>query len=288
MTSTTAPITSFIARKGGVGKSTCCTVIARIFAASGLRVAVVDCDPQASTTNALLLPEDRADSLVEEFGEALCSGEPVAPLLCETSQENLYIVPAGEPLTQYASLLSADNLGVVKMQRALDSLAEAAVDLVLIDTRGDYDAFTFGALGASDWAVIVTECQQASAQEVPKALGVIRETRSINPELGLLGIIANSLDLRTNHDARVLETLKQAFPRDLIEPPTPAATALKDALKPAQPIDPRNDGYRALIKVAEEMLRRQRDRTGKNPEGQAVTDFQEVSDFHSQPQRRSA
>lgn len=256
MTAThTPPLISFIARKGGVGKSTCATLISRIYAASGLRVVVVDCDPQGTTTESLLTSPKT--ELVAGFGARLCAGESIADLpQPATHDERVRIVPASEALTLHAAELDRDALGVIKVQQALASLAAVDADLVVIDTPGNYGVFTFGALAASRWAVVTTFCQKPSAREVPKALDVVREAQKANPSLDLLGVIANNLDSRAKHELGVVATMREALPGQLVEPAIPRATAITAAMEPGSPLNRRNKGVYAMIRVSEELLRR--------------------------------
>ena len=256
MTAThTPPLISFIARKGGVGKSTCATLISRIYAENGLRVVVADCDPQGTTTESLLASA-RAEH-VSTFGTRLCSGESIADLPEPTSHdERISIVPASEALTLHAAELDRDALGVIKVQQTLASLSEVEADVVVIDTPGNYGVLTFGALAASRWAVVTTFCQKPSAREVPKALDVVREARKANPNLELLGVIANNLDSRARHELRVLATMRKALSYRLVEPPVPRATAITAAMDPGGALDRRNKGIRSMAQVSEELLRR--------------------------------
>jgi len=269
MTATnTPPLFSFIARKGGVGKSTCSALIARTYAASGLRVAVVDCDPQGTTTNALLRKEDIDGSRVDEIGKAMRQGDSLQPFLQSTVQDGLSIVPAQEVLTVHAEVLGGDKLGVFKVKQSLESLVTARFDLVIVDTPGSYGVLTFGALAAARWAIVPTYCQKPSAAEVPKALKAIFEAQAVNPGLRLLAIIANKLDSRTRHELGVLETLRQAFPKELVEPPIPSATAITNAMAPNAVLETNNAGLSAIVQVAEELLRRHAEACGRPVESE--------------------
>jgi len=256
MTAYKIPLFAFIARKGGVGKSTCATLISRIYAQNGLQVAVVDCDPQGTTTQALQTEEQQDSETTEHFGKALCAGASLTHLLRPTFEENLRLIPAAESLTVYADILNNDKMGVFKVKQSLESLQDCGADIVIVDTPGNYGVFTFGALSAASWAVVPTFCQKPSAREVPKALEAIREAKALNPELELLGVIAGNLDARTKHELGVLETLRLAFGEKLVEPPIPKATAITNAMEPGVPLYGNNQGVPALVAVAEELLTR--------------------------------
>ena len=257
MTATRSPpVIAVVSRKGGVGKSTCTALMSRIFAENELRVVVLDLDPQGTASAALLPEEHHNDDQVEELGRRLRAGDSIAELVVESAFEGLFVIPTSEHLTFHAGALDADNLGVMKMARSVSSLADTKADIVLVDTPGDYGVMTFGALVGSGWALVPTLCQEASVRELPKALAAIREASGLNERLKLAGIIANGLDRRTRHELSTLETLRECFPTELIDPPIPKATALTDAMRPDSTLDEDNAGVLAMASVAESLLGR--------------------------------
>src|SRR5258705_5626108 len=132
------PILALRARKGGVGKSTLASLLARIYANSGLRVLLVDLDPQGTATEILVpaVPPNPG-----RFGELLTGGQSLLPLVCATASERLTLVPTSEGLTVYETQLSSNAMGVFKVKRALESLRSADCDLVLVDTPPSIGAF---------------------------------------------------------------------------------------------------------------------------------------------------
>src|SRR5689334_6921961 len=85
---------AFVNRKGGVGKSSCVHHLGGSLARRGLRVLLVDADPQASLTQGLLGPEaaralpDRR-TLAAIFGE----GADVPELVCPLPFPGLSLLP---------------------------------------------------------------------------------------------------------------------------------------------------------------------------------------------------
>ena len=77
--------------KGGVGKTTTAVNLSSIFAARGMRVLLVDLDPQASATDFFGLYEDAARGSSVDL---LYRDAPVLSAAHETGTENLWCVPS--------------------------------------------------------------------------------------------------------------------------------------------------------------------------------------------------
>ena len=78
--------------KGGVGKTTTAVNLASIYASRGMRVLLIDLDPQASATDFFGL-YDRASSERRTSIELLYGGAPVADV-AYAAGEGLSVVPS--------------------------------------------------------------------------------------------------------------------------------------------------------------------------------------------------
>lgn len=247
------PLLAVIARKGGVGKSTLASLLARMFALSGLRVLFVDLDPQGTATEVLVpqLPPD-----VDRLGETLCKGASLLPLVCKTAAARLELVPTREGLTPYETQLSTDPMGVLKVKRAIESVQGNDYDLVVVDTPPSLGTFTFGALAAATWVVIPSTCEEPSVRTLPSAFAAVAEVRQLNPDLRILAVVANRLDRRTRHGLSSLETMRRAFPEHLARTVIPASAAIADSMRPGAVVDCRAQVNSVLVELAEELLGR--------------------------------
>jgi chromosome partitioning protein len=247
------PLLAVIARKGGVGKSTLASLLARMFALSGLRVLFVDLDPQGTAT-VVLVPQCAPD--VTRLGEALCKGASLLPLVCESAATRLQLVPTSEGLTPYETRLSTDPFGVLKVKGAIESVRTRDYDLVVVDTPPSYGTFTFGTLAAATWVIVPSTCEEPSVQTLPSAFAAVAEARQLNPDLRILAVVANRLDRRTRHGLSALETMRRAFPEHLARTVIPASAAIVDSMSPGAVVDCRAQVNSVLVELAEELLGR--------------------------------
>lgn len=90
--------------KGGVGKTTMAVNLAAIYAVRGLRVLLIDLDPQASATDYFGL-YDRAAADGRMSIQLLYESAPVADVAYETEMPNLHVVSSIIGLTDQNELM---------------------------------------------------------------------------------------------------------------------------------------------------------------------------------------
>lgn len=243
---------AIVARKGGVGKSTLAVLLGRGLALRGLRVCVVDLDPQATATRVLSREQGPAQAL----GARLAAGERIEDLHRQTVFENLALVCSSEALSLHETALASDPMGVPAVSQSLASVLDIGFDLVLIDTPPSLGPLTFGALMASRWALVPSLCEDASIQSLPNALRAIGRARTVNPSLQVLGIVPNRLERSTRHGVAALQMMQHSFGDLLVRTVIPKAAAIADAIRPGCPLDPRSPAAVAVAELVDELLLR--------------------------------
>jgi chromosome partitioning protein len=142
--------------KGGVGKTTKATNLAVGLSKQGRRKLVVDMDPQADATFALLAerPPEAASGYLPPTTHALLTGHYlVEQVILKTPRyQNLSIIPSNEDLADAALRLAQRP---TRLRHLLDGLPRDAYDVVLIDTGMGLDPLAINVLAAAKEVVIM-------------------------------------------------------------------------------------------------------------------------------------
>ena len=142
--------------KGGVGKTTTVSNLAVGLSKQGRRTLVVDMDPQADVTFALLAerPPEAASGYVPPPTHALLTGHyPIEQVTMKVPRyQNFSIIPSNTDLA-YAALRLAQR--PTQLRHLLDGLSQDAYDVVLIDTGKGLDPLAVNALAAAQEVVIM-------------------------------------------------------------------------------------------------------------------------------------
>lgn len=188
-------------QKGGVGKTTSTYQLACAAQRRGLRVLVIDADPQGNLTSSLskenLAPDTLGLADVLTSQSATVMEEVIVP----GQWEGIDLVPTtGEGLSLVRNELIVTNLGrETKLKRAIASLGDDRYDLVLIDTPPSIDPLTINALVAADAVLIITHAQLWSLDGLGHLLANIAELREhYNPDLKIAGLVVNAYEKQTN------------------------------------------------------------------------------------------
>lgn len=233
---------ALVSQKGGQGKSTVCANLAAACREAGLRIAVIDLDPQASLTDETFLPVDGDGNNVER--DAVFTPDFVIPV-----SDFLGIKLPSEkefwPERQSTELLfvKADHLEMDERQFKLatfkanmSALEAAGFDFVFIDTQGSLAGLTRQALAVADSCLIPFQFGGYDIAAIPKTIGQIERIRAQhNPTLTLLGMLA--CKVRTS-SPRVMEALRDAKGGASLVLPFHLAdrTAVTDATEMRRPV----------------------------------------------------
>lgn len=195
-------------QKGGTGKTATAHNLGAALAAAGLRILLIDSDPQASLTRACGVDDSSGGSLAEVLGGS-SPGKLTLPQVIRKVGPGLDLVPADIALAT-AELGLTSRLGRESiLKRALGSLS--GYDLALIDCGPSLGLLTVGALCAADAVLIPTQPQAQDLRGLSLFLDTIKEIKAeLNPGLELLGVIVTFYDSRLTHHKQALETIKRA------------------------------------------------------------------------------
>ena len=211
-------IMSLVARKGGVGKTSCALNLAGAALDDGAKtVLVIDLDSQASLSKALLGPDEvarlRPDQTVQAVAERTRSAGDVAR---ETAVRGLFIVPS------YSDLR-------VQPDGALH-LAGIEPTITICDTPPDIrDSATRTALMASNVVVSPLVPEGWAMQSVPGVQQMLMGSAIVsNQHLHFAGWLLNNVQRCAMHGV-CIDTMKRLHGSNVFEQMIPASVAFKEA-----------------------------------------------------------
>lgn len=196
-------------QKGGVGKTASAHALGVILAGQGLRVLVVDTDPQASLTQACGVTDCAGASLAEVLGGATPGRLRLADVVQDLGG-GLSLAPADIALAA-CELGLTSRLGREAVLRKAVQTQAGRFDLALIDCPPSLGLLTVGALVAADSVLIPTQPQAADLRGVRLFLETLETIKQeLNPALEVLGILPTFYDGRLNHHKQALEAMQAA------------------------------------------------------------------------------
>jgi chromosome partitioning protein len=233
-------ITAVANQKGGTGKTTTTTGLAAALAELGLRVLIVDNDPQHSATSVFdVNPDDPTTFTLFDLMAAENAAHPLAAAITATTWPGVSLVPGCNAL---AARERSPQIGDEFLLRKLIAAGAGDVDHILIDCPSSLGMLTLSALIAAEDVVLVTKATFLDLQatiEFLQTMSLVRE--NYNRDLTLAGCIVN-MWRRTKEQNGYLEELTQAlaaspeFAGEVWLPPVPMTVAAEASAAEGMPL----------------------------------------------------
>jgi len=192
-------------QKGGVGKTTTVVNIGAALAAAGLRVAVIDLDPQAHLTIHLGLEPETIES--GSYKVLIQSAEFESEILL--MRPNLWLLPANINLVGAESEL----VSVVGRETILREAVKSAgdkFDYLIIDCPPSLGLLTLNALAAAGEVLIPLQPHFLALQGFGKLLQTVElVNKRINPDLKVKWVLLCMFDSRASLPNEVKADIEQ-------------------------------------------------------------------------------
>ncbi len=200
-----AKVLAFANQKGGVAKTTTTINLGVALQELGLRVLVVDMDPQGNLTMSLGL---NPDAVRPSMYDVLVNHVSIEDALV---RRELDVVVSSIDLAAAEIALSSLIGRERSLSKALMQVADR-YDYVLIDTPPSLGLLTINALTASDAVIVPVQCEYLSLRglaQLERTLELVRE--NLNPNVHIAGILPTMYDSRTVHGREAVEVLRNSF-----------------------------------------------------------------------------
>lgn len=257
-------ILSVMNQKGGVGKTTTVINLGVCLANKGVKVLLVDLDPQANLTSGLgvEVPTDSPSSITGKDSrsrtiyDVLINERTVREVFLTTRVKNLHVLPSGIELSgaevEMVSMMSREQI----LSQALKQI-EAEYDLVIIDCPPSLGILTVNALVAADLVLIPIQCEYFALEGLGQIMNTIKLVKSkLNSDLEIGGVLLTMFDTRTNLSRDVAKEVQQFFGEQVFKTIVPRNIRLSEAPSYGQAIveyDPTSTGARAYRDLADEV-----------------------------------
>ncbi len=253
-------VLAIVNQKGGVGKTTTAINLAASLALEGLKILLIDCDPQCNTTSGMGLVRRKLEE--EQRGtiyDLLMGTVTAAEAVLQTEIEGLGLIPGSK------NLIGA-NLELVEMERREFRLREGLAEVrneypfILLDCPPALDLLTLNSLVASDGLLVPMQAEYFALEGISELMSTLDKVASaFNPELALEGVVLTMYDDRTNLSQQVTENLRAFFGEKLYRTTIPRNIRLAEAPSHGKPValyDARSRGAEAYRALALELLER--------------------------------
>ena len=244
-------------QKGGVGKTTTTVNMAAALALQGLRVLVIDLDPQGNASTALGVPHHVE---VNSIYDVLLGDLPLADVVQPVERiSGLSCVPATIDLAGAEIELVPMVAREARLRRAIEAYAASTnpVDFVFIDCPPSLGLLTVNAMVAAEEVLIPIQCEYYALEGLGQLIKNVEMVQAhLNPRLHVSTILLTMFDGRTRLSAQVADEVRAHFGPRALATAIPRSVRVSEAPSYQQTVltyDPGSTGAQSYLQAAREL-----------------------------------
>ena len=253
-------------QKGGVGKTTTAINLGTALAAIGEKVLIVDMDPQGNASTGLGVPRETRRVTIYDV---VVDQRSIDDAAVQTTVPGLWIVPADADMSGVEIELSQADRRSYRLRDALRAHDDGptAYDYVLIDCPPSLNLLTLNAMAAADAVLVPLQCEFFALEGLTQLLRTVDLVRgSLNPNLEIQGVVLTMYDRRNSLSEQVARDVRGHFGETVYNTVIPRNVRVSEAPSYGKPVlvyDLKCMGSQAYLKLAREVVMRERDRRAK-------------------------
>ena len=240
-------------QKGGVGKTTTAVNLAASLAAEGLRVLMIDLDPQGNATTGSGITKKEALPTVYQ----LLIGAATLAEVCIKTEFGFDVLPANRELAGAEVELIDLSEREYRLKNALQA-GHASYDFILIDCPPALNLLTVNGLVAADSVLIPMQCEYYALEGLSDLVETLRKVRAhLNSRLEIEGLLRTMFNAQSTLTQQVSNELENHFGNKVYKTIVPRNVRLAEAPSYGKPViafDKNSKGAQAYTALAKEIL----------------------------------